>query len=66
MSARCEHCKFWTSTEFKGDSRSGYPCYDGDCSNPWRAKKAGEQRHSLMHACAHFHHRGEYAKRKQT
>jgi len=58
MPARCEHCKFWTSTTLKGKSRSGYPCHAGTCSNPYRLKPAEEHRHSLMQACTHFSGRG--------
>ncbi len=58
MTARCEHCKFWTSTKLKGKSRTGYPCHAGNCSNPFRLVSSENQRHSLMPACTHFSGRG--------
>jgi hypothetical protein len=64
MAARCEHCKHWTNGEPKGKSRSGYVCYEGTCSSPFRLKSADEVRHSLMHACVHFSGRHDYRKQE--
>ena len=54
MASRCEHCKHFIETWFKGQSRSGYGCWAGDCHHPTRVPPPREERHSLMLACGHF------------
>jgi hypothetical protein len=54
MAKRCEHCKYWIDTVFKGQSQSGYGVWFGDCSQPDRPMKPRENRHSLMLACEYF------------
>jgi hypothetical protein len=56
MAKRCEHCKHWVDTAFKGQSESGYGVWFGNCSQSDRPMKHQESRHSLMLACEHFEH----------
>ena len=51
MARRCEHCKHWVDTVFKGESASGWGVWYGNCHNP---DPIGRDRHSLMPACERF------------
>lgn len=59
MAKRCEHCRFWRDTVFKGESESGWGVWWGDCSNPKSPGAYDEHRHSLMLACDEFERRPE-------
>lgn len=52
MAQRCEHCKHWVDTVFKGQSASGYGVWYGDCCSPKTARD--DHRHSLYLACPAF------------
>lgn len=55
MAQRCEHCKHWVDTVFKGQSASGYGVWWGVCHSPNGPKREiGYDRHSLMLACNAF------------
>lgn len=56
MSKRCEHCKHWVDTVFKGQSASGWGVWYGVCQSDSDAAPKGRSidRHSLMLACAAF------------
>lgn len=55
MARRCEHCKHWVDTVFKGQSASGWGVWYGNCHNPAvPMPPIGRDRHSLMLACERF------------
>jgi len=55
MARRCEHCKHWVDTVFKGQSASGWGMWYGNCHNPdVPMPPIGRDRHSLMLACERF------------
>lgn len=55
MARRCEHCKHWVDTVFKGQSASGWGVWYGNCHNPEvPMTPIGKDRHSLMLACKNF------------
>jgi hypothetical protein len=55
MAQRCEHCRYWVDTVFKGQSASGWGVWYGDCHNPIGPnREIGRDRHSLMLACSAF------------
>ena len=55
MAQRCEHCKHWIDTVFKGQSASGWGVWYGNCLNPAvEMPPIGMDRHSLMLACRWF------------
>ena len=54
MSMRCEHCKHWVDTVFKGQSASGYGVWYGDCHHPESGSQRDDRHHSLYIACAKF------------
>lgn len=54
MAQRCEHCKHWVDTVFKGQSASGWGVWYGNCWSDDRRPPTREERHSLMLACEHF------------
>ena len=55
MARRCEHCKHWVDTVFKGESASGWGVWYGNCHNPdVPMPPIGRDRHSLMLACERF------------
>lgn len=51
MAARCEHCRFWRDTVFKGTSATGWGVWWGDCT---AGEYRGRNQHSLMLACDKF------------
>lgn len=55
MAQRCEHCRFWVDTVFKGSSASGWGVWWGTCHNELvPSPPIGQDRHSLMLACGKF------------
>ena len=56
MAQRCEHCKHWVDTVFKGQSASGWGVWYGVCQSDSENAPKGRDidRHSLMIACPAF------------
>lgn len=53
MAKRCEHCRFWNDTVFKGETPSGWGIWWGYCALGVGSLSGGD-RHSLMFACERF------------
>jgi hypothetical protein len=54
MASRCEHCRHWVDTVFKGSSASGWGVWWGDCHHPAATGPRNDDHHSLYLACRKF------------
>lgn len=54
MTKRCDNCKHWLETVFKGQSASGYGVWYGDCHHPQSGVVRDERHHNLYIACEKF------------
>lgn len=54
MTKRCDNCKHWVESVFKGQSASGYGVWYGDCYHPKANRLRDDRHHSLYIACEKF------------
>lgn len=63
---RCEHCRYWHDSVFKGESASGWGVWFGDCGNQKSQRYAKRNLHSLLPRCEQFQEKAEGKNQKSS